>query len=167
MPSIILKPDIARNYAVNTRCWTMKLITKCRTVRQCLHKIHRHRRGQSLVELALVMPVILVILLGAVDLGRAYYFQVSITDAAREGVRVASNPSRNDSDIRAAVVGEGGSTITIDADRISIDPSPTRTSGHPVTVTVSYDFTTITPLVGMIVDEGILNISGSASAVVQ
>ena len=40
-----------------------------------------------MVELALVLPVLILITLGMVDYGRAYYFQVAITNAAREGAR--------------------------------------------------------------------------------
>ncbi len=49
----------------------------------------RGRAGQSLVEMAMVLPVLAVLTFGLVDFGRAYYFQVSITNAAREGARVA------------------------------------------------------------------------------
>lgn len=48
----------------------------------------RSRLGQSLVETAMVLPVLAFLTFGLVDFGRAYYFQVSITNAAREGARV-------------------------------------------------------------------------------
>ena len=47
------------------------------------------RAGQSLVEMALVLPVLAFLTFGLVDFGRGYYFQVSVTNAAREGARVA------------------------------------------------------------------------------
>ena len=49
----------------------------------------RGRAGQSLVEMAMVLPVLAFLTFGLLDFGRAYYFQVSITNAAREGARVA------------------------------------------------------------------------------
>jgi Flp pilus assembly protein TadG len=49
----------------------------------------RGRRAQSLVEMAMVIPVLTLLTFGLVDFGRAYYFQVSVTNAAREGARVA------------------------------------------------------------------------------
>lgn len=51
--------------------------------------LFRHRRGQSLVETALVLPVLAFLTFGLLDFGRAYYFQVAITNAAREGARTA------------------------------------------------------------------------------
>ncbi len=49
----------------------------------------RSRRGQSLVEMAMVLPLLTFLTFGLVDFGRAYYFQVSVTNSAREGARVA------------------------------------------------------------------------------
>jgi Flp pilus assembly protein TadG len=49
----------------------------------------RAERGQSLVELALVLPLLILLLTGMVDLGRAFYGFISITNGAREGARYA------------------------------------------------------------------------------
>ena len=43
-------------------------------------------KGQSLVELALVLPVLLIILAGTVDLGRILFYYLSMRNAAQEGV---------------------------------------------------------------------------------
>ena len=48
----------------------------------------RGRAGQSLVEMAMVLPMLAFLTFGLLDFGRAYYFQVSVTNAAREGARV-------------------------------------------------------------------------------
>lgn len=45
------------------------------------------RPGQSLVETAMVLPVLAFLTFGLLDFGRAYYFQVAVTNAAREGSR--------------------------------------------------------------------------------
>ncbi len=45
----------------------------------------RARRGQSLVELALILPIIAPILVGVGDLGRVFFYQVRLTNAVREG----------------------------------------------------------------------------------
>ena len=51
--------------------------------------IRRHRtRGQALVEFALVVPVFILLLVGLFDLGRAVYTFNTISNAAREGVRL-------------------------------------------------------------------------------
>lgn len=47
------------------------------------------RRGQALVEFALVIPIFLLLLMAVVDLGRAVFAYNSVTNAAREGTRLA------------------------------------------------------------------------------
>jgi Flp pilus assembly protein TadG len=49
----------------------------------------RRSRGQALVEMAFVLPVFLVLFMGVVDLGGAVLAYNSVTNAAREGVRLA------------------------------------------------------------------------------
>jgi len=51
----------------------------------------RHlERGAAAVEMALVLPVMLFLLMGMIDFGRAYNAQIQLSAAAREGVRLAS-----------------------------------------------------------------------------
>jgi len=52
----------------------------------------RSRRGQSLVEFALVLPLLLVLLLMAVDFGRVYFGWVTLTNASRVGANYAAAP---------------------------------------------------------------------------
>ena len=69
------------------------------------------KRGQSTVELALSSAVLLLLLLGLLDLARAFYFGVRLQDAARAGARVGvaydwttgTYPHLNDANIKAAV----------------------------------------------------------------
>ena len=49
------------------------------------------QNGQSLIEFALVLPVLLLILLGALDLGRVSNTYVGITNASREGARYGAS----------------------------------------------------------------------------
>ena len=43
------------------------------------------RSGQSAIEFALILPVLLLLILGAIDLGRMFYTKIVLTNAAREG----------------------------------------------------------------------------------
>ena len=56
----------------------------------------RRTRGQALAEFALVVPVMLLLLLIAIDFGRLYFTYLGVTNAAREGAAFAisgvSNP---------------------------------------------------------------------------
>jgi Flp pilus assembly protein TadG len=47
------------------------------------------RRGQSLVELALALPVVLLLGLAVADVGRAFYYHEAVSNAARQALRIA------------------------------------------------------------------------------
>jgi Flp pilus assembly protein TadG len=47
------------------------------------------RRGQALVEFALVLPIALLVILAVFDVGRAVFIYNGLTNAAREGARLA------------------------------------------------------------------------------
>ena len=51
--------------------------------------LRKRSRGQALVEFALALPVLLVIFMGLFDFGRAVFAYNSLSNAAREGARVA------------------------------------------------------------------------------
>jgi hypothetical protein len=47
----------------------------------------KYSAGQELVEFALVLPLLLLVVFGAVDLGRLFHAYITISNAAREGAR--------------------------------------------------------------------------------
>lgn len=49
----------------------------------------REQRGQALVEFALILPLLMLVLFGIVEFGRAWNAKQVLTDAAREGARLA------------------------------------------------------------------------------
>ncbi len=55
------------------------------TPRRLSRHLRRVPRGQALVELALIAPVLSLLLVGAIDLGRVWQSQITIENAAREG----------------------------------------------------------------------------------
>ena len=55
--------------------------------------VGRSQRSQALIEFALVSPVLLLLLFGVIDLGRAIFYYDTLNHAAREGARVAVRAS--------------------------------------------------------------------------
>src|SRR5437867_7041492 len=53
------------------------------------------QRSQALIEFALVSPVLLLLLFGVIDIGRAIFYYDTLNHAAREGARVAEGPPNN------------------------------------------------------------------------
>jgi uncharacterized membrane protein len=96
-------------------------------------------RGQALVEFALIAPVLLVLALLVLDVGRLFSNWIAITNAAREGAYVATldySDAVTTPTIIAAVAGEELS-LGIDASQVSITLSP---AGDIIDVQVSQPF---------------------------
>lgn len=112
---------------------------------------HGKRKGQAVVEFALVLPVFILLLMGAVEFGRAYLDLHLLTNAAREGARVGSLPQSTETEVQTAVndflqnAGLSGSWTT---SVVVKDSSGTTRSeglsaaqeGDRVYVTISYQF---------------------------
>ncbi len=107
-------------------------------------------KGTALVEMALVLPVFLLVLLGIMEFGLAMNAYVSIQHAAREGVRLGITGA-SDAEIIARVQ---DAAYPVDPARIGVSISPEaslRERGDPLTVTVQYTHQFMTPLIGSIV----------------
>ncbi len=72
----------------------------------------RKDRGAAMIELALILPILVMLLVGIVDFGRAYSAQVSITGAAREGARVLALGGDSASVTNAVNGAKGSATVT-------------------------------------------------------
>lgn len=106
-------------------------------------------RGAVAVEFALLAPVLILMLFGIVEFGRAYNAQVSLTNAAREGVRVVAI-TQSQSAARTAAK-NAAVTLNPALQDSNITFSPTAAGcavGTQKTVTIKYTLNTITGFVG-------------------
>ncbi|HEX2947182.1 MAG TPA: TadE/TadG family type IV pilus assembly protein [Clostridia bacterium] len=116
-----------------------------------LCKNHKTQKGQSLVETALMLPVILLLLLGIIDFGLLFNNYMVVSNASREGARTAAIGS-TDAQITAAA---GNAAASLDPAKLTITITPDeatgRASGTPVTVTVKYQYSMITPVIAAVI----------------
>jgi Flp pilus assembly protein TadG len=71
-------------------------------------------RGQSLVETAITLPVILLLALGVTDIGRAFYYREAVTNSVRQALRVAVSPDQHaTADSVCAATGSGPVAVTV------------------------------------------------------
>ena len=106
------------------------------------------QKGQSLVEFAMVLPLLVLLLFGITDFGRIFHAYLTIDHAGREAARVASIGKDNTTVKSTAVNDATGIGLTVG--QVEITPA-TRTSGTDVTVTITYPITFLTPVIGSIV----------------
>lgn len=108
----------------------------------------RSEKGQSLVEFALVVPLLLVLLFGIIDFGRVFHVYLTLDHAGREAARAASI-GKDDLTVKTVAVNDA-SSINLTDDKISINPSP-RSSGTDVTITITYKIDFLTPIIAQMV----------------
>ena len=118
----------------------------------------RDQHGQSVVELALLMPLMIFTLLGGSDLARAYAVQIAVQNGARAGAEAyAIDSTPTVAEAQAASVAEMNRTPTVVATSSNVTISETLADGvtacvHPPTIAtpcfvkirVQYTFTTTT-----------------------
>jgi hypothetical protein len=109
---------------------------------------HRGERGQSAVELALVLPLLAALALGLVQVGLVVRDQLLVLHAARDAAREAAV-----TDDRARVETAARGATGLDAGRLRVDIGPRGRPGSPVTVTVGYRAPTDVPVVGRLVGD--------------
>jgi Flp pilus assembly protein TadG len=124
----------------------------------------RSRRGQALVEWALLLPLFFLILMGLLDAGRAIYAYNTVANSARYAARVAM-VNQDEPTVLAAAVGKGvglGLATTDVTCTGCVTGGASATPGDSVAITVTYDYEPATPLIG-----DIFNPTISSTAVMQ
>ncbi|WP_433201900.1 TadE family protein [Dactylosporangium sp. CS-047395] len=98
-------------------------------------------RGAAAVELAIVLPVLLMIIFGIIDFGRAYNQRLILTEAAREGARAEAVGANASQQVTNVVNNRFVPTV-------SVTPCPTGAAPTPpsATVNLTATFKPITPL---------------------
>ena len=111
------------------------------------NRSERSQRGQSLVEAAVFVPILIMLLAAAVDFGRIFDAYIVLTNAAREGARFGSvNPMIGEVQVKKVVVDDvlgSGTNITQMTDFNADDNVSLigyASTSTAVTVTVTYDF---------------------------
>jgi Flp pilus assembly protein TadG len=113
-------------------------------------------RGQATVEVALVLPVVVMIALAVIQVGVLLHEQLLVTAAAREAVRAAA-VSTSDSDARRAA----GAIGHLDPGRLTVDVGREPGDGGPVRVRLTYTARTEVPMAGALLPDIVLSASAA------
>jgi Flp pilus assembly protein TadG len=137
------------------------------------------RRGQSLVEFGLILPIFLLLVFGIIDFGRAVFAYSTLNNAAREAARVAVVDQ-----VPAHITDEAinqAYALDVAAGDVSLDwrsafnlDTPNSCSGFVGTsnvvtctliVTVNHEWTAATPIIGNII--GPIDLAGETRMIVE
>jgi Flp pilus assembly protein TadG len=115
--------------------------------------LNKDQKGQSLVEIALTMPILILVLVGILDLGRAYFTFIALSDAAAEGAAYAAIHPTDTTQIVARAVDSSTGLVTFEPDMVQVTANGI-TAGSPITVTIEYEYQILTPLMSSFVSQG-------------
>ncbi len=141
----------------------------------------RRQEGQALIEAALVIPLLLLIAVGIFEFGRAYQTWQILTNAAREGARMAVvpyNPGNaaiinrvqqymSQGQLPASAIAAATVTITPTTITVPGGTGPTTVNASQVTINYPFDFIVLRPIARLM--SGNINgpLSIQASAVMR
>lgn len=117
-------------------------------------KLFKRENGQAMVELALILPVLLLILMGIIEFGFMFNSYLTLNNVSREAARYASlGGSDVQAESRATDIAQN-----LDADKLTFVISPSEASrdrGDSVEVVVTYQYSLLTPFLDGIITNGI------------
>ena len=117
-------------------------------------QLRKNQRGAALIETAFTIPIILLIAVGIFEFGRAYQTWQVLTNAAREGARVAILAEKTDADVAATVrnyMSTGGlpkaATAAVNVNRnVAMGPN----TASQVTINYPFSFIVLNPVVRLV-----------------
>jgi Flp pilus assembly protein TadG len=115
--------------------------------------------GSVVVEFALLLPILLLLLVGAVQVGVIARDQLLLTQSSRAGAREAAITDSEPAVLEAAIRAASG----LDPARLRLSIDRTGVRGAPVTVTVSYDVLVAAPLAGWLLPSSVTLDSASTT----
>ena len=152
-----------------------------RLARWVLKAMARSHPGQSAVEVAAVFTILVPVLVGAVDLGRAYFGHDLLVHAVNEGARRGSlyvaNPSTIESNV-VSTVQNAAVSLNLQTGDVTVTCYPgsstttaktcsSVTVGDSVRVTATSVFTPFTPVITAILPGGTLTLTATSQRTYQ
>ncbi|HZK24961.1 MAG TPA: TadE/TadG family type IV pilus assembly protein [Oscillospiraceae bacterium] len=128
-----------------------------------LKKLFQKQQGQAITEMALTLPILLLILLGIIQFGFIFNGQIAVASAAREGARLAAVGAQ-DAEITATVQSTLAGIALLDNQSTNVTPSGTRIFGQQVTVEVAASTNIVVPFFNLVLGE---NFNHTSSATMR
>ena len=121
-------------------------------------RLNSRERGSAMVETAIVLPILLVLMVGIFEVGRAYETWQVLTNAAREGARMAVMPSGSVPTTTALIrqymadgqLTKSASAVVVVNRTASINVNGNAVSASAVTVDYPFEFIMLQPVVRLV-----------------
>ncbi len=133
--------------------------------------ILKNESGQSLVELAISLIVILLLLLGAIEFSLALFQYVTIRDAAQEGALFGSINPEDEAGMKARAMDAASDVVALTTGDVTVswnNPAKkceglTSSVPHAVTVTITFNHPITFPLIGPAIGSNTIPLTASVT----
>lgn len=118
-------------------------------------KIMKDNKGQAMVELAIILPILLLIVMGIIEFGFMINSYLTISNISREGARAAI-VGNSYSDIENLII---NCSPNLDSSKLNISISPSqesRKSGDTLTVYIIYNYELTVPIISSIFNDTVV-----------
>jgi hypothetical protein len=129
--------------------------------------------GQSLLELAISLMVILLLLSGAVNFGLALFAFIQTRDAAQEGALYASINPTNEDEIRDRVcdllssLPDGSDCDYGEGHKVSLELTRSvACEGNPISMSVRYDYPVFMPFLAIFINSNTISLKATATDII-
>ena len=126
-----------------------------------MRKLLRSERGQTMVETAIVLPVVVFMLVAMVDAGRVFHAWLVVTNSAREGAR-AGAARQSETVVTNRIETSMSGWLCTDSETTCTATNVLGASGTPVQVVVERDVTLLSPLIAVLWGN-VVTLSGDAT----
>ena len=112
----------------------------------------RNEKGQSLIEFAIILPLLLLLLMGILEFGVMLNSYLSINNSAREGARLGIVDGSN-SEIKQLIT---NISPNLNSENLTVNITPldgSRTSGDTLSVEVIYNYQVTIPIISNILND--------------
>ncbi|MCT4566679.1 MAG: pilus assembly protein [Maledivibacter sp.] len=113
-------------------------------------KLLKSKKGQAMVEMAIVIPILLIILMGIFEFGRIFNTYIILTNASREGARRAALGA-SDTEVNEKI---NNAVLYLDSTNLTTLITPSKSSrkrGSEVKINIQYDVDIIAPIIDTII----------------
>ncbi|ACB85885.1 TadE/TadG family type IV pilus assembly protein [Natranaerobius thermophilus] len=138
-----------------------------------MNRILHRERGQALVELAFVLPVLLLLVFGIIEFGSIFHAQLTLNNASREGARhgvlIAANNEEFEDEVREVIIDRSSS---LNNENLVINLTPDSEAdeirrGDDMEVKLEYQKKLLTPIISTIISNSDGHISLSSRTVMR
>ncbi len=122
-------------------------------------------KGQSLIEFAISLVILLILLAGLIDTGRALFTYLALRESAEEGALFGSTAPTDAAAIEARALNSSDLVRGFDSDvNVQVNVTGVACTGNAISVTVTYSNFPITmPFIGAIIGSQTIPISATAT----